>query len=98
MTAYLVGELEVHDPDGYQRYASRSKAVVEKFGGRFIARGGATTPLEGNRPERRVVLVEFPNADDARRFYDSPDYQELVPIRQAASYGRLFVVEGVPAF
>lgn len=95
MSAYLVGEIEVHDAEGYQRYAARSKAVVEKFGGRFIARGGPTTPLEGGKPERRVVLVEFANSEDARRFYASPDYQELVPIRQAASNGRLFVVEGV---
>lgn len=95
MVAYLVGELEVHDPDGYQRYASRSRAVVERHGGRYIARGGATTRLEGDPPEKRIVLVEFPSVAVAEGFYSSPEYQELVPIRQAAASGRLFVVAGL---
>jgi uncharacterized protein (DUF1330 family) len=94
MVAYLVGELEVHDPNGYQHYASRSRAVVERHGGRYIARGGATLQLEGNPPEKRIVLVEFPSVGAAETFYASPEYQELVPIRQAAAKGRLYVVDG----
>jgi uncharacterized protein (DUF1330 family) len=97
MAAYVVGEIDVRDAAGYQAYALLSPAAVKKFGGRFIARGGATHTLEGAPPPKRVVIVEFSSVDEAKAFYNSKEYQAIIPLRQAASEGRLFVVEGLAA-
>jgi uncharacterized protein (DUF1330 family) len=95
MVAYLIGELDVQDADGYGAYAIQSPKAVLKFGGRFVARGGKTVVLEGEAPPMRVVIVEFKTIEDATAFYNSKEYQDIIPLRQAASAGRLFVVDGV---
>ena len=95
MVAYLVGEMEVDDPEGYQNYAKDSPKSVIKFGGRYIARGGKTVTLEGDPPPPRVVIVEFKSLADAEAFYHSEEYQKIAPLRQAATHGRIFVVEGL---
>jgi uncharacterized protein (DUF1330 family) len=95
MVAYLIGELDVTDAQGYGDYAKDSPKAVLKFGGRYIARGGRTTTLEGEDPPSRVVIVEFPSMENATAFYNSKEYQTIVPLRKAAAAGRLFVVEGV---
>lgn len=95
MVAYLIGELDVSDAKGYGDYAKDSPHAVLKFGGRYIARGGRTKTLEGEAPPSRVVIVEFPSMENAQAFYNSQEYQTIIPLRQAAAAGRLFVVEGV---
>jgi uncharacterized protein (DUF1330 family) len=70
-------------------------AVIERYGGRFLARGGAAELLEGEPAPKRLVIIEFPDRAALRRFYDSPEYQPLVGLRQSASKGRLVAVEGV---
>ncbi len=69
--------------------------MIAAHGGRFLVRGGAVEAREGAPPAGRVVVIEFPDMEAARRFYDSPGYQAILPLRQAASQGRLFLVEGV---
>jgi uncharacterized protein (DUF1330 family) len=93
--AYLIGEIDVRDPDTYAGYTAKTPAAIAKHGGRFVVRGGTSEALEGDSPQGRVVVIEFPSLAAARAFYDSEDYQPLIPIRQAASRGRLFLVEGV---
>ena len=95
MVAYVIGEIDVRDAETYGSYAKESPKAVKKFGGRFIARGGRTHSLEGEGPPSRVVIVEFDTVADAKAFYNSKEYQDIVPLRQAASAGRLFVVEGL---
>jgi uncharacterized protein (DUF1330 family) len=68
--------------------------VIGKFGGRFIVRGGNGESVEGAAP-KRVVVIEFPDKATAKRFYNSPEYQEILKIRLSASSGRLFLVDGV---
>ena len=92
--AYLIGEIDVHDPDAYARYTAKTPDVIARHGGRFIVRGGTSDAREGEAPKGRVVVIEFPSLDAARTFYESKDYQPLIPIRQSASTGRVFVVEG----
>ena len=92
--AYLVAEVEVNDPEQYAKYIAKTPDAVAKHGGKFIVRGGAWDALEGEAPKGRVVVIEFPSLDAARAFYQSDDYQPLIPIRQSASEGRLFLVEG----
>ncbi len=69
-------------------------ATIEKFGGRFLVRGGATQVLEGEWPQRRRVILEFPSVEAARQWWDSPEYEKPKALRQANSDGRLLLIEG----
>lgn len=91
---YLIGEIDVHDPETYAKYTAQTPVAIAKHGGRFLVRGGTCEPREGAAPKGRVVVIEFPSMDAAKTFYASEDYQPLIPIRQSASSGRLFLVEG----
>jgi uncharacterized protein (DUF1330 family) len=95
MPAYLVAEMEVSDPETYARYRTQVPEVIAAYSGRFLVRGGSTEAKEGTPPAGRVVVIEFPDMVAARRFYHSPDYQAILPLRLTASQGRLYLVEGV---
>ena len=93
MPAYIVAEIDVTDPAGYEPYKKMAGESIQRHGGKFLARGGSTVSLEGDKP-KRVVVIEFPSVEAAEAFYRAPDYQAAVKIRQKASKGRLFIVEG----
>ena len=95
MPAYLLAEVEITNPEGYAEYAKVVPATVEKFGGKFLARGGKVHPLEGDWPERRRVLIEFPSLERAKAWWDSPEYAKPKAMRRANSKGRLIFLEGV---
>jgi uncharacterized protein (DUF1330 family) len=94
MTAYVIGEIEVTDPAAYEDYRKQVLAVVQKYGGRFIVRGGKIEPKEGGWKPSRMVVLEFPSLAQAQNWYDSPEYAPLIKLRQKASKGRLIIVEG----
>lgn len=94
MAAYLFANVDVKDPDAYRNYTAQTPGLVEKFGGKFIVRGGDFEMLEGQLPLARVVLVEFADMDAARKFYHSPEYQEVLKIRSAAAESQVFLVDG----
>ena len=96
MAAYIIAEIEITDPESYERYRAQTPGVIERYGGRFIVRGGRAETLEGDRQPGRLVVIEFSDATAARRFYDSPEYREIIGLRQQASQGRLILVEGHP--
>lgn len=96
MAAYIIAEVEVTDPETYATYRAQTPAVVERYGGRFIVRGGAAETLEGEGRPGRLVAIEFPDAAAARLFYDSPEYQAIISIRHQAASSRLILVEGHP--
>ena len=83
--AFAIGAHRVHDPKGFRRYAEQVAAVVQSFGGRFLARGGKVTPLGGDFVPDRAVIIEFPAAADAVAFYVSDVYAPLLKIRHAAA-------------
>lgn len=92
---YVIASIDVTDADAYDAYRSRTPGVIAQHGGRFIVRGGAVTPLEGDMGLKgRLVILEFPTVEAARRFYDSPEYQEVIPLRTRASQGALVLAEG----
>ncbi len=93
--AYMINEITVTDPAAYADYVRQAPAVVEAFGGRYIVRAGAVTPAIGEPPTARIVLVEFPSRQAAATFLASPEYQAILPIRQAASTSRAYIVDGV---
>lgn len=95
MTAYLVAQVRIHDEETYRRYREAVPELVDRFGGRFRVRGGELEVLEGEWPLPRLVIIEFQSKDAARLFYESPEYQKILPLRQRASEGNVVLVEGV---
>jgi uncharacterized protein (DUF1330 family) len=95
MPAYVIFDIHVDDPDAYAPYREPAGASVEQYGGRYIARGGAAEVLEGDWDIDRLVILEFPSMDEARAWYRSPEYQEVLPIRHGASHGRGVLLEGL---
>lgn len=96
MSAYLVVRVDVKNPDLYKAYTARSPKVVQKFGGKFLVRGGACTTLEGEEFNGRLVVIEFPDSRSARGFYDSREYQDLVRLRAPAACAEFVLAEGFP--
>ena len=90
---YWIAHVDVNDPDGYPAYVETARPAFERFGARFLVRGGETHPLEGNVRQRNVV-IEFSSVQDALDCYNSPEYQKAVTIRQSVSDGDLMIVEG----
>ena len=95
LPAYIVVETDIHDPEQYERYKQATPAAVEAGGGRFIARGGELAILEGDWRPKRLVLLEFPDLEAAKRFYESPAYQEAKRLREGAVGFNMVAVEGV---
>ena len=95
MPAYVYVEIEITNPEGYKEYGKVVPATVEQYGGKFLHRGGPVTVLEGEWPQRRRVLIEFPSAEQARKWFDSPEYAKPMAMRRANSNGRLLLLEGI---
>jgi uncharacterized protein (DUF1330 family) len=93
--AYVIVDINVTDPAKYEGYRVLAGPAVEAAGGRYLARGGTTAVLEGDRVPNRIVLLEFPDLDAARAWYDSPQYVEARAEREGAAVGSLIAVEGV---
>ena len=93
--AYLLVQDDVTLPDRYQEYAKHSPGIIAKHGGRYLARGGRTVTLEGQPAKSRVVVVEFPSLEQARAFYDSPEYVSARKLRDGAADAQFVVVEGI---
>ena len=94
MSAYIIARINVTDPDDYQAYASQTVALAETFGGRFLVKGGAQTQLEGNSPDRHVI-IEFPDRETALSWYNSDAYRRILPIALSSSDRDIVVVDGV---
>lgn len=97
MNAYVIANIDIRDPVRYKDYVKLTPDTIAPFGGRFIARGGRAETLEGDTATNRIVIIEFPNYDKARAWYDSAGYRVARAIRQSASTGSLILVEGVEA-
>ena len=94
MAAYVVVDLEVTDPETYERYRAAVPDIVKKYGGRYLVRAGDVEVLEGDWQPRRFVILEFPSMDDLKKFYDADDYRDLKATRIAATDSNLIAVEG----
>jgi len=95
MPAFVIVEIDVTDPAGYEEYKQKCPATVERYGGRYIARGGRAETLEGDWSPKRVVLLEFPSVERAKAWWSSPEYAPVVAIRRRTSTARMIVVDGV---
>lgn len=95
MSAYIVVDISIHDHARYEDYKAAAPASIARYGGRYLARGGATTVLEGNWQPNRLVILEFPDADKARAWWSSSEYASAKQIRHHASEAAMVLVEGV---
>ena len=96
MPAYVIVETNVHDPEQYERYKAASPGAVHAGGGRFVVRGGELAVLEGDWQPTRLVILEFEDLEAAKRWYESPEYQEAKALREGAANLRMVAVEALP--
>lgn len=95
MAAYIIVDIDVTDPVVIEEYRKQVPATVEKYGGRFAVRGGKFEVLEGTWQPKRVVVLEFPSVEQAKRWYDSEEYRGPKALRFKGSKANLVLVEGV---
>src|SRR5678816_1099530 len=95
MTAYCIVYESIEDPVAFERYRSQVLPTIEAHEGRFLVRGGDFTALEGELTFDRIVVLEFPTRHAALGWYNSPEYQQILPIRLGASHSQFIVVDGV---
>lgn len=94
MAGYLIAEIEVHDPALFEEYRKQVPATIARYGGKYLVRGGATDTIEGGWAPARVVVLEFPSLEQARRWYHSAEYKPLLAMRLKAAKSRAILVEG----
>ena len=97
MPAFVISEVKILDEGLIARYRPLAAASIERYGGKYVVRGGPVDCVEGTRdPERAFVVVEFPDMARAKEWYASPDYAEALAVRRAGALERTLVfVEGV---
>jgi uncharacterized protein (DUF1330 family) len=96
MSAYWLARARVDNPEQYKKYADQVPAILQKFGGRPLARGGHYEMLEGPAAFTRFVVVEFPSLDQARACFQSPEYQAAAQHRrEGGGVVEITIVEGV---
>jgi len=95
MSAYIIVDVDIRDAAGLEEYRRQVPATIAKYGGRFIVRGGKFETLEGHWNPKRLVVLEFPSGEQAKRWYDSDEYRPLKGMRLKASESNLVLVEGV---
>ncbi len=94
MPAYLIANIEVTDPAGFETYRARVPAVVAQYGGRYLIRGNPPTVTEGQQFFKRLTVLEFPSIGALQTFYSSPEYTPLLAIRTASTKSDVVFVPG----
>ncbi len=96
MAVYMIVEaIEVMDKRKYGEYIQKVPALIEQFGGRYLARGGQVTRVHGDWEPARLVIVEFPSRDAFNAWFSSPEYKAVAPLREQGARTNAVVVEGV---
>ena len=94
MAAYVVSMMSIHDPQTYEKYTDRTPPIVARYGGKFLARGGEITTIEGEAYQDRMVILEFPSKQSVLGWMADPEYQEAKTFRHASSKARILLIEG----
>ena len=94
MSVYLIADIEVTDPVGYEEYKRRVPAVIAAHGGRYLVRGGASEVLEGTWRPRRSAIIEFADLASMKAFWESAEYRPLRAIRERCANSNVVVIEG----
>jgi uncharacterized protein (DUF1330 family) len=95
MPAYWVARSKINDPVEYKKYTDRIPAILQRYGGKVLARGGRFKVLEGPQKFQRFVVIEFASLEQAVACHDSPEYQEAAAFRKSGvGEVELVIVEG----
>ncbi|HTX90998.1 MAG TPA: DUF1330 domain-containing protein [Anaerolineales bacterium] len=94
MTAYVIVDIQVTDPAGYEEYKKLAPAAVALYGGKYLARGGPNETLEGDWRSQRLVILEFENRERAKAWLNSPEYAPARALRHKYASSRMIVVDG----
>ncbi len=94
MAAYLIVDIDIQDAAGFEEYRKVVPGTIEKYGGKYLVRGGRFETLEGDWHPKRLVVLEFPSSDQAKRWYDSEEYRGPKALRLRTSQAKLILVEG----
>ena len=94
MTAYVIVDIEVTDPVGYEDYKKLAPPAVALYGGKYIARGGKAETLEGDWAPNRLVILQFENSQQAKAWLNSPEYGAARKLRQQYAKTNRVVVDG----
>ncbi len=98
MAVYVIIDIAVRDQAAnadYARYVERVRPIVERYGGRYLARGGNVTTIAGDWRPERIILVEFPSSDHVKQWWDSPEYKAIAGLREQSTEARAIIVEGI---
>jgi uncharacterized protein (DUF1330 family) len=95
MAAYVIAQVEITDPQAFERYRAEVPATLTAFGGRFIVRGGASEMLEGDWQPKRLVIIEFPDRATAKAWWSSQAYAAPKALRQRSAHTELIIIDGV---
>ena len=96
MAAYVISEVEILDEDSFEQYRTRAQSSIEQHGGRYLVRATLPEAAEGNwSPQRRLVILEFPDMDTLQRWYSSEEYAQALTFRDRALSRRLLFVDGI---
>ena len=95
MSAFIIVNIEVHDPKQFGEYKTLVEPTLEAYGGRYLVRGGRTEVLEGEWDLNRLVIIQFDSVERARAWWSSEEYREPKELRQRASTSQMVVAEGL---
>lgn len=95
MSTYVILRVTVNDPEKLKDYQKVAPSVIEKYGGKILARGGEVASLEGAAENRRIVIIEFQSMERVKAFYYSPEYTEAIELRNGAAEFEVIAVEGL---
>ena len=95
MSAYVIVEIDIVDPTGYEEYKKLAGATVEEYGGEYIVRGGTVETLEGDWKPKRIVVLKFESMQRAKEWLNSEEYREPRKMRHRTAKTKMILVEGV---
>jgi uncharacterized protein (DUF1330 family) len=95
MTVYVIADIEITDQDAYAEYQKLVPPIIEKFGGKYLVRGGQIISGESEWGLTRIVMLEFPSAEKAEEYATSDEYAPIAAIRHKSATSRSFMVEGI---
>ena len=95
MPAYIIVEIDIHDPVGYEEYKKLAGASVQKYGGKYLVRGGKSEVLEGEWQPKRIVVLEFESPKRAKEWLNCEEYREPRRMRHRTASTNMILVEGM---
>ena len=94
MAAYVIAEIDVTDPVGYEEYRKLGPPTIAAYGGKFVVRGGRVEVLEGDWVPKRLVVLEFESLERAKEWWASKEYSAAKQVRQKTAVTNMIIVEG----